>query len=59
MYHPRSLTGERELFISLLLSLLYGSDSSFAAAKNPDHKDFADLRFIEELDKSGYIDSPQ
>jgi len=39
--------------------LLYGSDISFAAAKNPDPKDFADLRFIEELDKSGYIDSPQ
>jgi len=26
------------------------------AAKNADPKDFADLRFIEELDKSGYID---
>ena len=29
------------------------------AAKNADPKDFADLRFIEELDKSGYIDSLQ
>ena len=27
------------------------------AAKTADPKDFADLRFIEELDKSGYIDS--
>jgi len=29
------------------------------AAKNADPKDFADLRFVEELDKSGYIDSLQ
>jgi hypothetical protein len=27
------------------------------AARNADPKDFADLRFVEELDKSGYIDS--
>jgi NitT/TauT family transport system substrate-binding protein len=27
------------------------------AAKTADPKDFADLRFVEELDKSGYIDS--
>jgi len=29
------------------------------AAKSADPKDFADLRFVEELDKSGYIDSLQ
>jgi ABC-type nitrate/sulfonate/bicarbonate transport system substrate-binding protein len=29
------------------------------AAKNADPKDFADLRFVEELDKSGYIDGLQ
>jgi len=29
------------------------------AAKTADPKDFADLRFVEELDKSGYIDSLQ
>jgi len=29
------------------------------AAKNADPKDFADLRFVEELDKSGFIDSLQ
>jgi hypothetical protein len=29
---------------------------SFAAAKTANAKDFVDTRFIEELDKSGYID---
>ena len=29
------------------------------AARTADPKDFADLRFVEELDKSGYIDSLQ
>ena len=37
-------------------NIIAGLSSKMPAAKNADPKDFVDVRFLEELDRSGFID---